>query len=82
VVKEGKAKNILVLIRRSLAEVQVSIENDGVGWDPRAGSPLLSPNGLGLFGIRERLQYLGGRLEVEFEPGQGNRLTLVMPLNY
>ncbi len=82
VVKEGKAKNILVLIRRSLAEVQVSIENDGVGWDPRAGSPLISPNGLGLFGIRERLQYLGGRLVVEFEPGQGNRLTLVLPLNY
>ena len=82
VVKEGKAKNILVLIRRSLAEVQVSIENDGAGWDPRAGSPLLSPNGLGLFGIRERLQYLGGRLEVEFEPGHGSRLTLVTPLNY
>ncbi len=82
VVQEAKAKNILVLIKRSLAEVQVSIENDGVGWDPRAGSPLLSPNGLGLFGIRERLQYLGGRLEVEFEPGQGSRLTLVAPLNY
>jgi PAS domain S-box-containing protein len=82
VVKEAKAKNILVLIKRSLAEVQVSIENDGVGWDPRAGSPLLSPNGLGLFGIRERLQYLGGRLEVEFEPGHGSRLTLVAPLNY
>ncbi|MFZ0052152.1 MAG: PAS domain S-box protein [Desulfobaccales bacterium] len=82
VVKEGKAKNILVLIRRSLAEVQVSIENDGVGWDPMAGSPLLSPDGLGLFGIRERLQYLGGRLEVEFEPGHGSRLTLVTPLNY
>ncbi|MGP8049702.1 MAG: PAS domain S-box protein [Desulfobaccales bacterium] len=82
VVEEGKAKNILVLIRRSLAEVEVSIESDGAGWDPRAGAPLLSPNGLGLFGIRERLQYLGGRLEVEFEPGQGSRLTLVAPLNY
>jgi PAS domain S-box-containing protein len=82
VVKEARAKNILVLIKRSLAEVQVSIENDGVGWDPRAGSPLLSPNGLGLFGIRERLQYLGGRLEVDFEPGHGSRVTLVAPLNF
>ena len=82
VVKEGKAKNILVLIRRSLAEVQVSIENDGVGWDPRAGAPPVSPNGMGLFGIRERLQYLGGRLEVEFEAGRGSRLTLAVPLDY
>lgn len=82
VATEAKPHNISVVIKRTLSEVQVNIENDGVGWEPGAGSPPLDPDGLGLFGIRERLRYLGGRLEVEPAPGRAARLTLVAPLNY
>ncbi len=82
VVKRAKANNVAVFIGRNGTSMQVKIENDGVMGELTAESALPSPNELGLFSIRERLKYLGGRLEVESEPGQGSRVTLVVPLKY
>jgi signal transduction histidine kinase len=58
----------------------VEIENDGLEVDLGAEALLPSPNGLGLFSIRERLKYLGGSLKVESEPGHGTRMSLWVPL--
>ena len=58
------------------------VENDGVALDLAAESFVPSPDGLGLFSIRERLKYLGGHLEVEVAPDQWSRLTMLVPLKY
>ena len=55
-----------------------SRRSDGVGFVP---SPQLNiTGGFGLFSIRERLNYLGGSIEIESKPGQGAHITLIAPI--
>ncbi|MCX5892620.1 MAG: PAS domain S-box protein [Deltaproteobacteria bacterium] len=82
VVKRSKPNNIAVLINRNGNNMWVKIENDGAELDLAADSLSPSADGLGLFSIRERLTYLGGRLEVESAPNQGTLLTMVVPLKF
>ena len=35
--------------------------------------------GLGLFGMKERASYVGGRVDIESRPGAGTKITVVIP---
>jgi PAS domain S-box-containing protein len=81
IVKHAQAHNARVTIRREGEDVNIAVEDDGVGiQDILQDSRLRSNGGFGLFSIRERLHYLGGQVEVESENGQGTRITLMVPL--
>ena len=54
-------------------QVQIVVRDEGVGFDP--GN--LGTSVFGLFGIRERLELLGGKLEVESSPGKGTSVSMV-----
>ncbi len=82
VVKRAKPNNIAVLISRDGSGMALEIENDGFAADLGPDLALPSPNELGLFGIRERLKYLGGSLQVDAAPGQRIKMTLRVPLKY
>lgn len=55
--------------------VQLSVQDDGLGFDPAAENA-----GLGLLGARERAAGLGGRLTVDSAPGKGTRVALWLPV--
>ena len=55
--------------------VRIVIHDDGAGFDP-AGST----GGRGLTGMRERIELLGGEIEVSSEPGEGTRISAQVPL--
>jgi len=59
----------------------LTVADAGTGFDPLclrvAGG---TEGGFGLLGIRERLELVGGRLEIESAPGRGSRLTLTVPI--
>ena len=57
----------------SLGRERVEVRDDGRGF----GSE--TPAGMGLTGMRERAQSLGGQLEVEAEPGRGTLVRLRLP---
>jgi two-component system, NarL family, sensor histidine kinase UhpB len=82
IVKGSRPNNINIQISRDGSNIVVKIENDGFAADLDAESPLPSPYGLGLFGIRERLYHLGGSLEVESEQGLGTRISMAVPLEW
>ena len=83
VAKHAQAHNVTVSTRRVGNEIQVSVEDDGVGFDiSQTRSQDYKTAGFGLFSIRERLGHIGGHLEVESEPGFGTRVTLVAPINH
>jgi PAS domain S-box-containing protein len=83
VVKHAQARRARVIISRNGEEVTIKVEDDGVGFGPLAQYQTISSNGgFGLFSIRERLHYLGGRLEVESTDIEGTRVTLMVPLKH
>ena len=81
VVKHSRAAKVKVSIRRVGKQIRVDVEDDGVGFELSKTSSI--PNGkggFGLFSIRERLEQLGGHLDIESEPGRGCKVTMTAPL--
>jgi CheY-like chemotaxis protein/anti-sigma regulatory factor (Ser/Thr protein kinase) len=81
VVKHAKTRSSIVNLRCVDGSLQVTISDQGVGFDPkaipRAGE---SGRGFGLFSVRERLQLFGGDVDVQSAPGEGSRIFLTVPL--
>jgi signal transduction histidine kinase len=82
IVKHAQAQHAYVTILREGDGVSIKVEDDGVGIDPVSEARSKSNGGFGLFSIRERLHYLGGRVEVESEEGRGTQITLEVPLQH
>jgi len=76
VIRHAQASQVSVALRCGARTVTLSVEDDGRGFDKQA----LVSGGIGLLGMRERLELVGGRLEIESQPGQGTRLTARVPL--
>jgi signal transduction histidine kinase len=76
VVKHADAAHVSIVLTRKQGSVMVMIEDDGRGFDPAT----ISRDGLGLLGMRERVQLLDGELEIETSPGSGTTLVLELPL--
>jgi signal transduction histidine kinase len=76
VVKHAHARNVSILLVRRGRKVTAVIEDDGDGFDPA----LVREDGLGLLGMRERIDLLDGRLTVESSPGSGTTLAIEVPL--
>lgn len=75
IVKHAHAARVSILLTRMQEGAAAVIEDDGLGFDPE-----VEHEGLGLLGIRERLQLLGGRLTIESSPGSGTTLRAEVPL--
>lgn len=83
VVKHAQAHHVKVSVRRADKHICVSVEDDGVGFDPAEVQAMAAQRAeFGLFSIRERLEQLGGHIEIESEPGRGTKITMAAPLKY
>ena len=81
VVKHAQPSRVKIAVRRQGRDIHVTVEDDGVGFDPgETGRHTHRDGGFGLFSIRERLGHLGGRLDLRSRPGKGTVATLVAPL--
>jgi PAS domain S-box-containing protein len=81
VVKHAHAKKVSLAIRRLGSEIHVTVEDDGIGFDPLAAASRAGMTGcFGLFSIRERLEELGGRFQIDSSPGCGCKVTMTVPL--
>jgi signal transduction histidine kinase len=73
VVKHASADHATVTVQAEPGAVRVEIRDDGIGGaDPARGS--------GLVGISDRVEALGGTLEVNTPPGSGTTLLIEIPL--
>ena len=78
IVRHAKAETVSVFVERNNGTVRTVIEDDGIGFDFAANEPL--DGHLGLYGIRERAELLGGKLTIESEPGHGTSLYIEIPV--
>jgi len=76
VAKHAKASSCRVYLQRLPHTLLVTVEDDGVGFDPLEVEPAGPNRGLGLIGIRERVSQLRGTVRLETAPGKGTRLTI------
>jgi PAS domain S-box-containing protein len=82
VAKHAKAKNVVVSIEKVEENLEIRVEDDGAGFDlAQVCQPTREKSCLGLFSIKQRIEYLGGTLNTDSEPGRGTRITLLVPLN-
>ena len=73
-VKHAHASRVRILVQEHDHRLLLSIEDDGIGFDPRR------QRGMGFLGMQERVTRLGGSLLLDSLPGHGTRLRVELPL--
>ncbi len=81
VVKHARASSARVSFSRTAdGRAQVVVSDEGIGFDPGTLRAPDEHNGsFGIFSLRERLNLLGGRLDVDSVPGHGTSFTVTGP---
>ena len=80
VTKHAQATQVKIRIERADGQVICSVRDNGVGFDTSAVPSRSDGQGLGLIGMRERLNALGGTFEIKTAPGLGTELQIKVPL--
>ncbi len=82
VVKHADGRHATVKAARDDKTLCISVRDGGKGFDPKAILPgeAGGAGGFGLFTIRERVELLGGCLQVEAKPSGGCTVTVVVPV--
>lgn len=80
VIKHARSKEALVSLRRGTDQIDVTVEDRGIGFDPSRIRRPSQDGGFGLFSLRERLELLGGRLEVRSAAHKGASVKVIIPL--
>jgi two-component system sensor histidine kinase UhpB len=76
VIRHSNAKNVKLILCRSVENIVLSIEDDGVGISEEH---LSSPHSLGLIGMHERVRQSDGILEITSEQGRGTLIRITIP---
>ncbi len=85
IVKHAQAKNVRIMLELKNKVIQLAIQDDGAGFNYRdfLKQPRRRKNDrmrLGLLGLKERVELLGGWMDIKTSPGSGTRLTVQLPI--
>jgi signal transduction histidine kinase len=80
VLKHARAPSAKVSLRRSGNQLEIDVEDQGVGFDPETVTASATNGGFGLFSVREQINRLGGTMEVASRQGRGTSVSLRLPL--
>ena len=79
VTRHAKATQVHVTVQQDRQTLRCSVKDDGVGFDVSSLSARTGEGGLGMIGIRERLNSIGGALSLMSSPGRGTELMITIP---
>jgi len=77
VARHAAVNNVVVQVRADDGMLNIQVQDDGLGFD--LDEVVAAGTGLGISGMRERAQSLGGRVTIESTPGGGTNLTAILP---
>lgn len=81
VVKHAQANHVVIDLICTAYAITLRIKDDGHGFKFEGGENLPSTSqGMGLIGIRDRADLLGGTMQVQSQPGQGTMIEVEIPL--
>jgi signal transduction histidine kinase len=78
IAKHAGATSVNLWLRSTDKQLELSIRDNGAGFDVGAASG--KANSFGLAGMRERVALFGGALRIDSRPGHGTQLSIVLPL--
>lgn len=82
IVKHAGVRKARIELDRHQDQILMTVADEGAGFDVTLlDSDEGHPHGIGLFGVRERLSYIGGVMEIDSAPGKGSRFTLIVPIS-
>jgi signal transduction histidine kinase len=79
VVKHAGVSEATVIIRREDGYVCVTVRDHGKGFDPSALEDAVSDTGVGLLGVRQRIEMLDGEVSIDSAPGKGCIVNIRVP---
>jgi len=78
ILKHAQAKNARVEVIKGSDHLELIISDDGVGFSDMARN---KPRSFGLRGIHERVEHLGGSVNIVSSDESGTRITIIVPLD-
>lgn len=73
-IRHGRADKISLTLRGTRGSVHMSINDNGVGFDSQT-----APVGVGLISMRERVEHVGGSIQIRSQPGGGTDVDVRIP---
>lgn len=81
IIKHAKASIVLLTVQATQYSFMIRIQDNGTGFDTRILEPQGRKSGsFGLFSIKERIEYLGGILDINSDPSGGTEVILNIPV--
>jgi two-component system, NarL family, sensor kinase len=77
--RHAQASEVLLRLQLDDEGLRLRVQDDGRGFEPERPGHGGTGGGLGLLHLRERVEMLGGRLELFSAPGAGTRLNAWLP---
>ena len=74
-IKHSKGKEILVQLSLKEPDLEIIVEDDGIGYLPEAIN-----KGMGLENIKSRIKYLKGELSINSRPNEGTSTLIQVPV--
>lgn len=83
IAKHAGATNVSAILERRDGTVSLIIEDDGKGFDPTKCAKLTEDDrGMGLLGMKERAELIGGKIEIESAPNNGTTIYVRVPARF
>jgi len=79
VARHAQASQVKMSIRKLRRVIRMEVQDNGKSFQVQGASPTRRKKGLGLLGMRERVEMVGGRFTIESEPGQGTTIRAEIP---
>ncbi|MTH15423.1 ATP-binding protein [Flavobacterium sp. LC2016-01] len=80
-IKYAESSHIIVQLSHSETLLSVIIDDNGKGFDINSvNKKRNSESGMGLLFMKERIQYINGRVFINSIPGEGTRITFNIPI--
>jgi signal transduction histidine kinase len=81
IVRHAQAHHVWLTLNYDAETVTITVEDDGKGMEPSIQQGIANnTQSIGLLGMRERLEFLNGSLEIDTAPGMGTRIVATIPL--
>ena len=81
IMKHAGASRVGVYLHIAGSRATLVVEDDGCGFDVKKSRPFSNDgHHLGLIGMRERVETVGGSLSIESIPGMGSVISVIIPI--